>query len=127
MCLCSLEFVLETIARKWSLLIIDEIDKHKKLRYNDLQSELRGISPSTLSAMLRKLEDLSLIERKAFNEIPPRVEYSLSKKGKEFQELIRPLIDWAIKNDGNNIHCKCSLIKQDSHNIAETSNENLNR
>lgn len=118
MCLCSLEFVLEAIGRKWALLIIDEIDKHKKLRYSDLQSKLRGISPSPLSAMLRKLENLGLIERKAFNEIPPRVEYSLSKKGKEFQELIKPLIDWAIKNDRNNIHCKCSIIKQDSRNIT---------
>jgi len=126
-CLCSLEYVLDTIGRKWALMTIDEIGRNEKRRFNDLQSTLKGISPSTLATMLRKLEKIELVERKAFNEIPPRVEYSLSKNGKDFQKLLRSLNDWATKNERNDDNCKCSQIKQDHLHIGKTSKENLKR
>ena len=88
-------------------MIINEIERSKKIRYNNLQSKLEGISPSILTSMLRQLEQMDIIERKVFNEIPPKVEYSLSKKGKEFQKLLEPLAKWAKNYD--NIHCKCNL------------------
>ena len=91
-------------------MIIDKISRYKSLRYNDLQSELEGISPSALTSSLRTLENIDLLERKAFDENPPRVEYSLSKKGKEFQKSIEPLIEWAKNYDS--LHCKCNQIKQ---------------
>ena len=125
MCLCSLEFILETIGKKWVLLIINEIGSHKKLRYNDLKSKFGEISPSTLSSSLRILENIDLLKRKTFEEIPPRVEYSLSKEGKEFQELLEPLIEWAKNYDS--LHCKCNQNEQSSHHIGETSQKSLNR
>ena len=87
-------------------MIINEIGRSKKIRYNKLQSKLEGISPSILTSMLRQLEQMDIIERKVFNEIPPKVEYSLSKKGKEFQKLLEPLNEWAKNYDS--IHCKCN-------------------
>jgi len=126
-CLCSLEHVLDTIGRKWALMIIDEIGRNEKRRFNDLQSTLDGVSPSTLATMLRKLEKIDLVERKAFNEIPPRVEYSLSKNGKDFQKLLEPLNDWATKNERNDDNCKCNQIKQDHLHIDKTPKENLKR
>ena len=54
-CLCPLDGVIDTIGKKWGLLIINEIGNHGRLRYNDLMSELRGISPSTLASMLKDL------------------------------------------------------------------------
>ncbi len=107
MCLCSIERFLEIFGKRWSLLIITEIKRSKKIRYNKLQSKLEGIGPSTLTSMLRQLEQMDIIERKVFNEIPPKVEYSLSKKGKEFQKLLEPLAKWAKNYD--DIHCKCNL------------------
>lgn len=106
MCLCSIENILEILGKKWSLMVINEIKKSKKIRYSALESKIEGISPSTLTSMLRQLEQIDIIERKAFDEIPPRVEYSLSKKGKEFQKLLEPLNVWAKNYD--NIYCKCS-------------------
>lgn len=54
-------------------------------------SELKGISPSTLASMLKELKKENLIEKEIFREIPPRVEYSLSSRGKELRKAIIPL------------------------------------
>lgn len=111
-CLCPLDGIIDTIGKKWGLLIINEIGNHGKLRYNELMSELKGISPSTLALMLKEFEKEELIHRETFNEIPPRVEYSLSTRGKELREAIIPLIKWATKKGNFTVHCACSLIKK---------------
>jgi len=109
--LCPLDGVIETIGKKWSLLIVNEIGNHGKLRYNYLLDELKGMSSSTLALMLKELEKEKIIQRQAFNEIPPRVEYSLSKRGQELREAIIPLLKWATKKGNYKIHCSCTLIK----------------
>lgn len=110
-CLCPLDGVIDTIGKKWGLLIINEIGNHGKLRYSELMSELKGISPSTLALMLKDLEKEELIEKEVFREIPPRVEYSLSKRGSELRTAIIPLIKWASKKGNYSVHCSCSLFK----------------
>lgn len=111
-CLCPIDGVIDTIGKKWGLLIINEIGNHEILRFNELMSELKGISPSTLASMLKELEKEKLIEKKMFREIPPRVEYSLSTRGKELRKAIIPLIKWATKKGNYTVHCSCSLIKK---------------
>ena len=91
-CLCPLDGVIETIGKKWSLLIVNELGNHGSLRYKDLSEELKGISPSTLASMLKELQKEGLISREAFNEIPPRVEYTLTKRGRELRIAIIPLL-----------------------------------
>ena len=110
-CLCPLDGVIETIGKKWSLLIVNEIGNHGKLRYNDLLDELKGMSSSTLALMLKELEREGITKRQAFNEIPPRVEYSLTTRGKELRIAILPLIKWATKKGNYTMHCSCSLLK----------------
>ncbi len=112
LCLCPLDGVIDTIGKKWGLLIINEIGNHGKLRYNELMSELKGISPSTLASMLKDLESEELISKEVFREIPPRVEYSLTTRGRELREAIVPLIRWATKKGNFTVHCACSLIKK---------------
>jgi len=104
--------VIETISKKWSLLIVNEIGNHNSLRYNDLLYELKGISPSTLATMLKELQREDIISREAFNEIPPRVEYTLTKRGKELRKAIIPLLKWATKKGNFKMHCSCSLLKK---------------
>ena len=111
-CLCPLDGIIETIGKKWGLLIVNEIGNHESLRYNDLLSELKGISPSTLASMLKELEKEEIILRQAFNEIPPRVEYSLTARGKELRVAIMPLIKWATKKGNYKMHCSCTLLKK---------------
>ncbi len=70
-CLCPLDGIIEKIGKKWTLLLVNEIENHGSLRYNDLLEELKGISPSTLASMLKELQEEDIISREPFNEIPP--------------------------------------------------------
>ncbi len=106
MCLCFLEYGLKTIGKKWDLFVINEIGNQKKLQFNKIFYTLKGISPSTLSLTLKNLEKRGLIQRKEFDEIPLKVEYSLTHHGREFLELVKPLILWA-KTEINVKNCRC--------------------
>ena len=111
MCMFSLEKYLAKLCKKWTLLTLNEIGNHKKIRFNELEKELMGPSPTSLSSILKELQKMGLIEKQIFREIPPKVEYSLSNDGKEFRDVIKPLIKWASKRDEYTKHCNCSLIE----------------
>lgn len=91
--------VLDTVAKKWSVLIVGTLANHGSLRYTELADKLGRISPKTLAARLRELERVGLISRRAFAEIPPRVEYALTERGREFWRASLPLVVWAAKRD----------------------------
>ncbi|HJS64715.1 MAG TPA: helix-turn-helix domain-containing protein [Nitrososphaeraceae archaeon] len=67
------------------------------VRYKQFKEELKGISSKTLARRLKELEKDGILERQAYNEIPPRVEYKMTKKGQELVESIINLIQWMIK------------------------------
>ena len=94
-CLCPLEGIIDVISKKWALLTVATIGNQKKLRFNQIMKSLHGISPKTLADLLKRLEAIGLIQRKAYAEIPPRVEYSLTQDGVELRKVIRPLLEWA--------------------------------
>ena len=103
-CLCPLEGIINLIAKKWAILIISIIGHHEKIRFSDIALRLDGISPKTLTDVLKDLQEENLIHRESFSEIPPRVEYSLTKDGKELCEAVLPLIRWAEKRDTVDMH-----------------------
>jgi DNA-binding HxlR family transcriptional regulator len=112
-CLCPLEGLIDVITKKWALLIINEIGNHRRIRYNDLMNELQSISPKTLADTLKELKNYNLVKREPFIEIPPRVEYILTKEGNELRHAILPILQWAISKKGAVIaHCSCSLIEK---------------
>ena len=98
-CLCSIEGIIGILSKKWSLLIISAIGNDHKLRYNELEKKLDKISPKTLADRLKELENANIIKRESFAEIPPRVEYSLTKEGAELRNAIKPLIKWVSSRD----------------------------
>ncbi len=98
-CLCSIEGIMGILSKKWALLIISAIGNNQKLRYSELEKKLGEISPKTLADRLKELENASLIRRETFAEIPPRVEYSLTKEGVELRNAIIPLIKWVSSRD----------------------------
>ena len=67
------------------------------LRYKQFRELMKGISSKTLARRLKELERDGILERRAYNEIPPKVEYKLTKKGQELVESIFNLIHWMIK------------------------------
>jgi DNA-binding HxlR family transcriptional regulator len=96
-CLCPLEGIINTLNKKWTLQIVAVIGNHKKLRYNEVLTKLEGISTKSLADRLKEMKLEGLIKRKAFAEIPPRVEYTLTKDGEELRKSIMPLMSWASK------------------------------
>lgn len=98
-CLCPLEGIINTIAKKWAILIITIIGNNDAIRFSDIMEGLDGISPKTLTDLLKDLRREGLIHRNPFSEIPPRVEYSLTEDGKQLREAMVPLIQWAEKRD----------------------------
>lgn len=107
-CLCPIERIITIISKKWAIQAISALGHHNRLRFNDLMNTLEGISPKSLTDLLKELQKEGLIQREAFPEIPPRVEYFLTDDGKELCEAIIPLIQWAEKRD--NLHQEiCNL------------------
>jgi len=101
LCLCPLEGVIDTIGKKWTLLVVNAIGNHGKLRFSQMMQELKGISPTTLTDTLQELQRERLITRESFAEIPPRVEYSLTKDGAQLRKAILPLLQWASTRSGS--------------------------
>jgi len=87
---CPIARTAEIISGKWTLLIIRDLVSGVK-RFNQLERSLRGISPKTLSERLRSLEEGGIIARQTFAEVPPRVEYSLTKKGFDLIDVIESM------------------------------------
>jgi DNA-binding HxlR family transcriptional regulator len=80
----------EVISGKWTLLIIRDL-ADSSLRFCELERSLEGISPRTLSLRLRALEDQGIVSRRTYPEVPPRVEYELTDKGKALVPLIEDM------------------------------------
>jgi DNA-binding HxlR family transcriptional regulator len=77
----------EIISGKWTLLLIRDLSESTR-RFGELERSLEGISPRTLSLRLRLLEQQGIVERHSYAEAPPRVEYSLTRKGRGLVPLI---------------------------------------
>jgi len=107
LCLCPLEGVIDTISKKWALLIIHVLGNTSRVRFSELMKELDGISPKTLTDTLAVLQKEGFVGREAFSEIPPRVEYFLTDDGKDLWDAILPLLQWTMKRE-NFPHVGCS-------------------
>ena len=78
---------------KWTMLVIRDLLEGTR-RFSELRSSLAGISPKTLTDRLRELEQHGLVERVMYAEIPPRVEYTLTQKGRTLEPVISALAAW---------------------------------
>lgn len=95
---CPIRNVLSRVGDKWSMLVLFTLESNNNQRFKELQHNIPDISQKMLATTLKMLEADGLILRVAFPEIPPRVEYSLTKKGKSLLPLINNLISWASDN-----------------------------
>jgi DNA-binding HxlR family transcriptional regulator len=80
----------EIVCGKWTLLVIRDLAEGRS-RFCELERSLAGISPRTLSLRLRALEEEGIVERQTFPEVPPRVEYVLTAKGRALAPLIEDM------------------------------------
>lgn len=95
---CPIRNVLSRIGDKWSLLVLFTLEWNGSQRFKELQRNIPDISQKMLTTTLKTLEADGLVHREAFAEVPPRVEYSLTDKGKSLLPLIDNLLKWAATN-----------------------------
>src|ERR1700733_5772826 len=86
----------EIVCGKWTLLVIRDLAEGRS-RFCELERSLQGISPRTLSLRLRALEDEGVLERQTFPEVPPRVEYALTDKGRALVPLIEDMRAYGLQ------------------------------
>lgn len=95
---CPIRNVLSRVGDKWSMLVLFTLESNDTQRFKELQRNIPDISQKMLTATLKMLEADGLIRREVFPEVPPRVEYSLTKKGRSLLPLIDNLLSWASEN-----------------------------
>ena len=110
---CPLEYGMEIFGGKWNSRIICVLAEKEVLRYSELRREMANITDAVLASSLKELIANGIVVRKSYDEIPPRVEYSLSEKGKSVVPILQNICKWAgifYKEDSEHImsHCqKC--------------------
>ena len=92
---CHAHEMLTRIGDKWSVHVIHVLGDAGTLRFNELRSRVDGISQRMLTVTLRGLERDGLVRRTVYPEVPPRVEYALTRLGGTLRQLVRGLVEWS--------------------------------
>lgn len=90
---CPVATTVSLIGSKWKLLIMRNL-LARPWRFNELQKSIDGISQKALTEALRSMEADGIVIRKAFPEVPPRVEYSLTELGESMRPIIKAMENW---------------------------------
>ena len=96
--ICPVRNVVARFGNKWALLVILVLSENEPIRYNELGRKIPDISSRVLSNTLRILEADGLVDRRVYQEVPPRVEYSLTETGRSLVPIILELTAWAQNN-----------------------------
>lgn len=91
---CVMIYAMEIIGGKWKLPILWKLYQNKTMRYNELKRNLVGITNIMLTRSLQSLEQNGLVNRVEFNQIPPRVEYSLTDKCLQLAPALEVIYNW---------------------------------
>ena len=90
---CPVCRIAELVCGKWTLLLVRDLAEGRS-RFCELERSLAGISPRTLSLRLRELEEQGIVERHTYPEVPPRVEYALTDKGRDLLPIVDSMRDF---------------------------------
>ena len=113
---CPLEYGLELFGGKWKSRVICVLSTQGTMRYSAIRKEMINVSDAVLSATLKELIENKLVSRKQYDEIPPRVEYSLTKKGTSAVPILQSICKWSgmfERERSTNVMTQCQ--KCDSH------------
>lgn len=100
---CPLEYGLTIFGGKWKSRIICVLAAKETLRYSEIRKEMFNITDAVLAATLKDLITNGIVDRRSYDEIPPRVEYSLTDKGRSVVPILQSICQWAdifYKNEG---------------------------
>ena len=108
------------LTKVWTLPVIHALGLKEPARFNELKRRIHGISATSLAERLNELDQRKIIERKVYPETPPRVEYSLTKKGMELRALLGELAEWVKKWDAHDIPGAERIREEKLHPLAHT-------
>ena len=91
---CPLEYGLEIFGGKWASRIICVLAEKETLRYSELRREMGNITDAVLAASLKQLISDEIVARKSYDEIPPRVEYTLTETGYSLKPILDAMKEW---------------------------------
>jgi len=91
---CPLTKANDVISGRWKIIILSQLSKLGVIRFNELLRMIPHVSKGILTRQLRELEDDGLVHREVYKVVPPKVEYSLTERGKAFQPVLEAMRNW---------------------------------
>lgn len=104
--MCPIEYGLETFGGRWKSRILCVLSSADVLRYGEIRRELSNISDTVLAAMLKELIESELVSRKQYEQIPPKVEYALTDKGRSVLPILQSICQWSRENSADSLEKK---------------------
>jgi DNA-binding HxlR family transcriptional regulator len=95
---CPIARSLDVIGDRWTILILRDLVVDGPRKFQDFERSLRRISPNTLSARLKRLEDAGIVARRFYDQHPPRAEYMLTEAGEELRPVLKALLTWGRRH-----------------------------
>ncbi len=99
---CPVEYSLTVLGGTWTLLILRDLLRYEPVRFGALRRSLGGISARTLTDRLRHLEAEGVVTRTVYAEVPPRVEYALTARGRSLQPVLESMAAWGRQDQIRN-------------------------
>lgn len=109
--MCPIEYGLDIFGGKWKSRIVCVLASSDVMRYSEIRKELSNITDAVLAAMLKEMMADGLISRKQYEEIPPRVVYSLTEKGKSVLPILQSICRWSRLQTKDELEKKLPLCK----------------
>jgi DNA-binding HxlR family transcriptional regulator len=111
--LCPVRYSLDIVGGKWKLPILCMLASGEPTRYSTIKRKLGDVTNMMLAQSLKELEAMGMVLREQYNEVPPRVEYSLTEKGSSIVPILVQFGTWGIQNMQNDSACgaKCTTCQ----------------
>ena len=95
---CAIDATMSVIEGRWKTVILCKLYNNGPMRFNQLMKSIDGVSPRILTKQLKELESDGIIKRTSYQEIPPRVEYSITEKGMSLGPIMMAMAEWGLQN-----------------------------
>ncbi|WP_030347914.1 winged helix-turn-helix transcriptional regulator [Streptomyces sp. NRRL S-1022] len=96
--MCGTDAAMDIIDGKWKVSILWVLGECGTCRFGELRRRLPGVTEKVLAAQLRELEADGVVHREEYDEVPPRVEYTLTQSGRQLNEALEPLAGWGMRH-----------------------------